>query len=401
MINALDAGFGIVGNGSSDETSKIQNLLNFVSTYKDKVVFFPQASYLIEGKVVVPNGVQILGTYQGFTSHVLIHQELGCPQNYCPNLDNGTLFLVTSENVDCTFEMESCTTLSGVTFFQPLQNPNMSEPVGHPWLIKIGNGAWHAHGVTIENVEMVNPYLGILSLADKVLFRNITGQPLGIGIEVDINGDVCRIENCHFTHNWTYNTPLHNYQRSQGIAYLIRFCDGLSIRDSMCLEYSIGVLLDESVHPDWIKAGGNGVISNTAGDDCGIGLLVKHTSWDVNVNNCNFPTASNHTNVLVDTESPFTVNFNGCAFGAFGDNITQFKVQRGNVIVNGCSFSNGTGPHLEVVNADHLIVANNRFFGTNPLIIRNGVQKGIVQGNIIEGPVTNQAGNKVKVQNNV
>lgn len=71
---------------------------------------------------------------------------------------------------------------------------------------------WAAgRGVNIDNVLMLNPYLGVLVLPEsedsigQVWINNLRGQPLNTGLYIDRNCDISRFEDIHFWPFWTVN----------------------------------------------------------------------------------------------------------------------------------------------------------------------------------------------------
>ena len=145
-LNAQNPPYGATGNGSNDDTAAIQAALNATGESGGGVVFLPRGNYLIRGNLLVPAQTSLVGIWRAVTAN---SQYLGT-----------TLLAVggagTTSGVPLITVQGDNSTLEGVTIYYPNQVMN-NPPTPYPWAIRGGGG----NNVTIQNVLLVNPYLGI------------------------------------------------------------------------------------------------------------------------------------------------------------------------------------------------------------------------------------------------
>jgi hypothetical protein len=279
-INARNPPYGAAGNGTNDDTTAIQSALNDAAAAGGGVVFLPRGNYLIASNLMVPAQTSLVGIWRA-------------PQAYSQNL--GTTLLAvqgagsTSGTPFITLQGPN-STLDGVTIFYPNQvaaNP----PTPYPWTIGGGGG----DNVTIQNVLLVNPYMGI-DLASHTcarhLVRFVYGQPLLTGIAVDQCYDIGRIMDIHFWPFWSQNTNLEAFQSANAVTFDFMRTDWEVVQDVFSWGYSIGARFRASASGSM-----NGQMSNINFDNVDIGLQLNDTQpYAVHISNLNIANAGGGTN---------------------------------------------------------------------------------------------------------
>ncbi len=148
-INARNPPYVARGDGLADDTAAIQSALNDAGAGGGGIVFLPQGDYRILSDLVVPAQTTLSGIWRA-------------PTAFAPH--QGTTLLAvagagsTSGVPFITLQGDN-STLEGVTIYYPnqaLTNP----PIPYPWAIRAG-GAAGGVNVTVQNVLLVNPYLGL------------------------------------------------------------------------------------------------------------------------------------------------------------------------------------------------------------------------------------------------
>ncbi len=279
FINARNPPFGAVGNGTNDDTAAIQAALNNAGS-NGGVVFLPQGNYRINSSLVVPAQTSLVGVWRAPTA---FSQYLGTTLLAAGGAGgtNGNPLLTLQGNNS---------TLEGVTIYYPnqvTQNP----PIAYPWAIRGGGG----ENVTIQNVLLVNPYLGI-DLAThnsaRHLVRGVYGQPLLVGIAVDQCYDIGRIMEIHFWPFWTQDANIEAFQSARAVSFDFMRTDWEVVQDIFSWGYYIGARFRASANGSM-----NGQMSNVNLDNVDIGLqLIDTQPYAVHISNLNIANAGGGTN---------------------------------------------------------------------------------------------------------
>ena len=137
--------------------------------------------------------------------------------------------------------------LSGMSIVYPEQvDPTQAEPIEFPWTVR-GAG----DDVTVQNVFLVNSYLGIdlgTLPAGRHLIDNVYGNPLKTGIFVDKCYDVGRIRHIHFWNFWAGTGPqvvgaLQTWISANGATIILARTDWEVVDDVFSWGYAIGLKL--------------------------------------------------------------------------------------------------------------------------------------------------------------
>ena len=279
-INARNPPFGAVGNGTNDDTAAIQSALNSASANGGGIVFLPRGNYLINSSLVVPAQTSLVGVWRAPTAY---SQNLGTTLLAVASAGgtNGDPFITLQGNN---------ATLEGVTVYYPNQVTH-NPPIAYPWAIRGGGG----ENVTIQNVLLVNPYLGI-DLAThpsaRHLVRCVYGQPLVVGIAVDQCYDIGRIMEIHFWPFWTQDPSIVAFQSTNAVTFDFMRTDWEVVQDVFSWGYAIGARFRASAYGSM-----NGQMSNINFDNVDVGLQLSATQpYAVHISNLNIANAGGGTN---------------------------------------------------------------------------------------------------------
>jgi hypothetical protein len=180
QTSALDlTGFGVKGDGHTDDTAAIQKVLD-AAVGTGGTIRLPAAKYLVAGSLRIPPGVSLEG----------IHDAPRWPAPLA-----GTVILATGgrdkEDAPALFEMGSGGMVRGLTVYYPEQKATEIHP--YAW-------TFHLQGLdnTVENVTLVNSYNGIRVGPEnngRHRIRSVVGCVLRRGLFVDHTTDIGRVEN--------------------------------------------------------------------------------------------------------------------------------------------------------------------------------------------------------------
>ncbi len=279
-VNAQNPPYLAKGNGTTDDTAAIQSALNDAGTKGGGVVFLPVGNYYLAGHLTVPFHTTLAGVWRAPTAY---SQYRGTTLLAVENAGNtsGVPF-ITLQGPNSMLE--------GMTIYYPnqvLANP----PTAYPWAIRAGGG----DNVTIQNVLMVNPYLGVdfaTQTSGRHLIRGLYGQPLLVGIAVDQCYDIGRIMDVHFWPFWTQDARIEAFTESSGVTFDFMRTDWEVVQDIFCWGYSIGARFRASAHGAM-----NGQMSNVNFDNVDVGIQLTDTQpYAVHIANLNIANAGAGTN---------------------------------------------------------------------------------------------------------
>lgn len=188
----------------------------------------------------------------------------------------------------------------------------------------------------ILDCELLNPYRGIdASANERHLIRNISGQPLRMGVYVDSIYDIGRIENVHFNPWWSMNPKLFSWQMEHGEAFVFGRTDWQYVHNTFCFGYNIGYRFIQT------RAGAtNGNFLGIGADDCFTALQVDQSAkMGILITNGEFVSfhGPEPTMVRVGPENTGSVRFSNCAFWGPCRQIAVLE-GKGTVGLSDCTF---------------------------------------------------------------
>lgn len=406
-LNVLD--FGAIKDGTGDNTAAFQKALDAAGTSSGQCVYVPRGNYRFEGSLKFPQGVTLKGVWESVPAHNGLRDR-----GLVKPTDDGTTLLVCTnaghEDRDAFITLNTNCTLKGVCVYYPDQKIN-EDPIAYPYAV-----AMRGKNPAILECELLNPYKGIdASQNERHLIRNISGQPLRMGVFVDSIYDIGRIENVHFNPWWSINTKVYRWQLEHGEGFVFGKTDWQYVHNTFCFGYNIGYRFIETR-----RGSCNGNFLGIGADDCytalvvdqsaPMGLLITNGEFVsfhgpdptmirvaptnkgvVRFSNCAFWGPCKQIAVLDGTG---TTGFSDCTFVQWGyvdkadgrgkdrTNTAAIQALGGNLILRGCEFLENRPHVLLEKNIKKAIISGNLFAGKTQIDNRAGEDRNIViQGN--------------------
>lgn len=404
FLNVKD--YGAVGDGQTDDTAAFQKALDAAGSSDTQTVFAPRGNYCFNGSLNMPQGVTLKGVWESVPAHNGIRNP-GMPKP----TDNGTTFLVyggSGKPEDPAFlTLNTNCTLKGVCLYYPEQKTD-DVPVEYPYAV-----AMRGKNPAILDCELLNPYKGIdASQNERHLIRNISGQPLRLGVFVDAIYDIGRIENVHFNPWWSMKPKLFGWQMENGEAFVFGRTDWQYVHNTFAFGYNVGYRFIETkngvCNGNFLGIGADDCYTALVVDQCApMGLLItngefvsfhgpeptmirvtKKNRGAVRFSNCAFWGPCRQVAVL---DGSGTVGFSDCTFVQWGFEdaegrqrnskrripVPAIQMLGGNLSVRGCDFQD---PHPKV-------------------LLGEKTKKAVVTGNLMRGKelVENKAGERPSI----
>ena len=387
-INAQNPPYGAKGNGTNDDTAAIQAALNAAGSNGGGVVFLPRGNYMIRSHLLVPAQTSLVGVWRSVTA---FSQYLGT-----------TLLAVegagaTSGVPFISMQGNNCT-LEGVTIYYPNQVES-NPPTPYPWAI----GSPGGENITIQNVLLVNPYLGI-DLAThgcpRHFVRSVYGQPLLVGIAVDQCYDIGRIMDIHFWPFWSQAAGIQAFQSANAVTFDFMRTDWEVVQDVFSWGYYIGTRFRASASGSM-----NGQMSNVNFDNVDIGLQLRDTQpYAVHISNLNLANAGGGTNHIGIQGIPGAsgLNVNGASFwGSLRQPVSWNN--SGLLTLSNARFLSwdSTQPAVNIISG-RAIIQGNYFTDNVGVAIRvgNATDRVMVLGNMLVGNTVSLSGPRTTTANN-
>jgi len=387
--------FGARGDGRTDDTAAVQKALDAAGRQGGGVVYAPRGNYLFAGHLTVPSAVTLAGIWESVPAHNGL-RDRGLPKP----TEDGTTFLVTEgagrEDGPAFITLQTNSTLKGVVLYYPGQNAD-DAPKAYPWAI-----AMRGKNPAVLAVEMLNPYNGIDARQnERHLIRDVHGQPLRRGIEVDAIYDIGRIENVHFNPWWSVSPKLFEWQTANGEAFIFGRSDWQYVLNTFCFGYKVGYKFVKT-------AAGvcNGNFLGIGADDCRTALVVEESApYGLLITNGEFVSfhGPDPTMIEVTETNNGSVRFVNSAFWGPCNQIARIA-GTGTVGFSDCTFvqwggPDGTRPAIQA-EAGTLIVRGCEFQQDRPQIeLGKDVARAIIAENIFAGPqrIFNRSKGKVEI----
>ena len=385
LFNVMD--FGARADGAKDDASAFQAAIDAASAAGGGVVLAPAGTYLLAGSVIVMPNITLRGEYSwpGGLAGTVLNVTYGQGDEMLP----AALQLVGGGNA-----------IENLAMNWPDQDPQQAEPLKYPYAIKVGPSS------RVENVFLRNPYKGLdMDAAHMNLARNISGEPLRIGIHSDHTYDTSRIENIHFWPYFTNGKLMRDFVQNHGVAFEIGRSDWQCLLNTFCYGYHTGYRLYKT---DPVEALGypggvtNGQFVGIGADRCvygldiedsfALGLSITHgmfapfgagegsravllrsgNTGNLTLTNCDFWAVPD---TLIEVQSG-SLNMTACNIHEWGvlhksDDRPCFIASGGRLNINGCTFNQqGALARLTGEATQALIMGN---MGIGPLSVENGI----------------------------
>eukprot|EP00039_Didymoeca_costata_P024899 m.11837 g.11837 ORF g.11837 m.11837 type:complete len:448 (+) comp4532_c0_seq2:77-1420(+) len=324
-INVMDPPYNAAGDGVTDDTAAFQKALNSSSG----IVFAPTGTYAIKGYLEVPTGVVLKG------SNEYPFRSYGTPNG---KVQGTTLLAYVGEGnmtgLPFIFLNGANSGVTGLNVFYPNQNLNAKVPTPYSPTIQ-GSG----DDVTVKNVFLVNPYIGVdfaTYPCGRHLIDGLYGQPLYKGIRIDQCYDIGRIKTVHF---WPFWAPLNsgpcNWQHTNAISFEILRTDWEVVEDVFSFGYHTGMKFANSS-----QGSCNGQFTDINFDDVDIGLDISYSQ--------NPAIIFSNLNVANAGDGLFKIGIRGTAGKA-------------NVVIRGASFWGAIKQAIVWNNGGHINIFDSSF----------------------------------------
>ena len=261
ILNVLD--FGATGNGTTDDTTAIQNAINYAESIGASLWFAP-GTYLVAGQLTLHN-VNLCGPGT--------FRRNATAANY--GKDSAVLWITSTTQVPLLINSSGGVNINGLVFYWPNQNVSTT-PIAYPALIG-GNTGAQLVDMTISNCVVINAYdfitrdaaltaMGdiritncrIYAIHNVFTFNGSNPESIFVDSCIFTPGifeNVAIYANSAYLRNWTANNGTFLYANA-GTGSSV---DGFSISNSLVFGY------------------GNGVTVASGGM---YGFLSTGTSWD-------------------------------------------------------------------------------------------------------------------------
>lgn len=388
FIDVKDSPYNASGNGIIDDTNSIQQALDNAGNFGGGIVLLPAGTYKILGTLSIPPYVTLQGV---FTS----------PAVYVPN--KGTILLAysgrgNSSGVPFISLAGFNSSIVGLSIVYPEQNDPLNI-IPYPWTIRGGSPKVNCDNLSIQNVLLLNPYLGVdfgTFQCGRHLIRGLYGQPLQIGILIDQCYDVGRIEDVHFWPFWN-ETALTSFISNNGFALVLKRSDWQIVHNFFAFGYHVGVHFAKGAG----NHGTNGQFTNLNFDQTDVGLdIYAIQEPGINISNLNIVGGTGKYNQKIcraiwahdseDETGPLSIQ-NGSFWGIFNDEVILWqkegallqiassvfrdwrkggpaiKITKGRATIQGNLFKDLLGISVDIgLSADRVIVIGNQLAG-NPI----------------------------------
>ncbi len=313
----------MAADGVTDDTEAIQRLLDAAAEAAPGEVFLPAGRYRIDGTVYIPANVTLRGAYQG------------------PGRGAGTVLLATGgkgteTGPGCIVLRDGPACVRNLIIEYPEQDAQAEAATPYPYAITGG------HSSRIEEIFLLNAYQGInLDGAHANLVRNVWGEPLRVGINVDHCYDISRIENVHFWPYFTLEKPLRAWVQANGVAFQFGRSDWQYCFNLFSYGYGTGARFyaTEGIEEKGYAAGvTNGNFVGFGADRCAVGVDVEDVfSIGVSFTNSLFASFAVEDGRAIRLGEGNTGNltFTNCNFWAVTGAVAE--VQAGSLTLSACN----------------------------------------------------------------
>jgi hypothetical protein len=379
--------YGAKGDGTTDDTAAFQAAIEAARATSMKV-YAPRARYLFAGRLNVPAGMTLEGSFDSVTSHPGGGRRGRGGQGGRGGPPDGTMFLVTGdagkEDAPAFITLNGNSTLRGVAILYPEQTTT-DTPRAYPYSV-----AMRGNNPAVLDVELINSYDGIdASRNQRHLIRNVSGQPLHIGVFVDGIMDIGRMENVHFNPWWGGGPAVRKFMMEKGVAFIFGRSDWEYVLNTFCFGYNTGY---KFIRSEVSSGCCNGNFLGIGADDCYKAVLVEESApFGLLITNGEFTAfhGPDPTEVDVPATNRGSVRFVNCAFWGPGNQIA--KIAGGTVGFSDCTFVEWGGkandlPAIQAA-AGTVIIRGCEFTKRAPAMnLGEGVRRAVITSNVFSLP---------------
>lgn len=362
-INVRD--YGAAADGVTDDTASFQRALDAAGSEPGSTVYAPAGRYLIAGTIRITANTTLKGDYSG------------------PGRQRGTILLPKfgkgkADGPGCIM-MSGGSEVRNLAIMYTEQSADAKEPVPYPYAIT------GAGDTRIEDVYLHNAYQGInLDGAHANIVRNIWGEPVRVGINVDHCYDISRIENVHFWPYFTLDKPMREWVQQNGVAFQFGRSDWQYCFNTFSFGYHTGYRFfrtgEWKVNPQTTYPAGttNGNFVGIGADKCVIGIDVEDSfSIGVSITNAEiapFGAVEQSRAVLLRKGNTGNLTLVNCNFWAVPSSLIE--VQDGSLNLSSCNIH-----EWGVLKQDaHCIIASGGRLNVNACTFNKGGKLAVLAG---------------------
>ncbi|MBR4283046.1 MAG: hypothetical protein IKT35_04955, partial [Clostridia bacterium] len=266
-------GFGAYGDGEHDDYLAFQTAIDEVGTRGGGSVFVPVGTYKISHALHIPNGVTLLGD-----NPIINEKGTGKAEGTVLYAYSGR-GLQDGENF---IQLDLGAGVHNLSIYYPEQDPNNIVPYSYT-IKQTGH-----YGRSVNNVNFVNSYNGIqMSSCVNALQNivNVSGTILNIGINLDRNVDICRMEGIYFSPKYWLNSGLatfdataeqnvRDYVKDNATGFYLQQIDWVYLSDV----YAEGMHIGANLVRNPASGAPNGQFYNFNTTDCYIGINCNYVN---------------------------------------------------------------------------------------------------------------------------
>jgi len=368
--------FGATGDGVTDVTTLVQNLIDSLGRLGGGTVFLPEGKYVVRGNLTIRKGITLRGEW----SKPIKGQAI-----------KGTVLMAYagrgSETAAPFVTMETSAAIRDLAIWYPDQLPASITP--YPPAIQFGESGYFGNEFcNAKNITLVNTYSGVIFSRTNggtcPVINGIYGTPLSRGIEIDNISDVGRIENINFSPAYWSGSGLTNAP-SAGSAFetwIYQNGTGIVMRRNdwsyVCYVNIEGYNMGEHVAPSIASPGAivNGHQYGMTFTNCKTGLYLEVVSGN-GIMFTQVATVGCDTGFVVGPNTSGGVQFHTCTVDANVNAIAVSASSSSRFLMQQCTFSKGAvkiaGGTFTAVDCDFNNVA--------PQITITSNGRGIITGN--------------------
>lgn len=388
------ADFNITGDGITDVTQEIQNVLNSLGALGGGTLFLPEGQYVIKGNLLLPKGITLRGEWKK-------------PKKGEPVAGTILMAYAGKGNEDATpfITMEPSSAVMDLVIWYPEQTSSSITP--YPPSVEFGKPNYFGNeNCNAKNVTLINSYAGIVFSRKNggtcPTINGVYGTPLSRGIEIDNIVDVGRIERIDFSPDYWAGSGLPGSPSLDGDhkAWIYENGTGIVMRRNdwsyTCFVnvegYNKGFHAVESITSPGAQPNGHNYAMTFT--NCKIGLDISSAN-PVGLMCTGIKTVKCETGIAVHNSASGVLQLHTCSLDATKNAILvdesastrvmmlQSDIQKGAVNVSGGTFTvtdsdfNNAAPQISITKNARAIITGNRF--AQPVqVVESSIFKNII-----------------------
>ena len=261
---------GLDPTGATDNTALIQTAINQKSAAGGGAVVLDPGRYLATGTLRMRRGVVLCGSSHGPFDVGAIDPAA---TTIAPTL------LITNLNAPFITLEDVGAAVTDVLFHYPNEAPpTATAPIVYPFTISVPVG-----GTRIERCTVTNAYRFLDIQAGRVVARDLNIGAFFLGVHIDHALDHVTLSAIVQSVFWdigqytAYPQPIDTWVLNNGVGFVIKRVDGVSIDNVLVFHRNTGFVLTDSLDPTQFRRMGYGSATNVEIDTCKYGIRAAST----------------------------------------------------------------------------------------------------------------------------